>query len=143
MTHMKAIQVPAKGEPMQLVEIPVPVPAKGQVLLRVQACGVCKTLTNETFNHQIQTGITLVDFWAPWCGPCQVQLPIVHQLADDMKGKATIATVNVDEEPELAARFGIRSIPALLLFQDGKQIDAMVGIHPRDVLEAKIVKLMD
>ncbi|CAH1191584.1 MULTISPECIES: thioredoxin [Paenibacillus] len=100
-------------------------------------------LTNETFNHQIQSGITLVDFWAPWCGPCQVQLPIVHQLADDMKGKATIATVNVDEQPELASRFGIRSIPALLLFQDGKPLDAMVGIHPRDVLEAKMVKLMD
>lgn len=98
-------------------------------------------LTNETFNNQIQSGITLVDFWAPWCGPCQVQLPIVHELADTMKGKATIATVNVDEQQELAARFGIRSIPALLLFKDGKQIDARVGINPRDVLEAKILKL--
>ncbi|MFT9371453.1 thioredoxin [Paenibacillus polymyxa] len=100
-------------------------------------------LTNQTFNNQIQSGITLVDFWAPWCGPCQIQLPIIHQLADDLKGKATIATINVDEQPELATRFGIRSIPALLLFQDGKLMDTMIGINQRDVLEAKILKLMN
>ncbi|MCV9952411.1 MULTISPECIES: thioredoxin [Paenibacillus] len=100
-------------------------------------------LTNQTFNNQIQSGITLVDFWAPWCGPCQIQLPIIHQLADDLKGKATIATINVDEQTELATRFGIRSIPALLLFQDGKLMDTMIGINQRDVLEAKILKLMN
>ncbi|ADO56593.1 MULTISPECIES: thioredoxin [Paenibacillus] len=100
-------------------------------------------LTNQTFNNQIQSGITLVDFWAPWCGPCQIQLPIIHQLADDLKEKATIATINVDEQTELATRFGIRSIPALLLFQDGKLMDTMIGINQRDVLEAKILKLMN
>ncbi|MGG4217866.1 thioredoxin [Paenibacillus jamilae] len=100
-------------------------------------------LTNQTFNDQIQSGITLVDFWAPWCGPCRIQLPIIHQLADELKGKATIATINVDEQTELATRFGIRSIPALLLFQDGKLMDTMIGVNQKDVLEAKILKLMN
>lgn len=100
------------------------------------------SLNSQTFQKQIESGITLIDFWAAWCGPCQVQLPIIHELADGLAGKATIATVNVDEQPELASQFGIRSIPALLLFQDGKLIETMIGIHQRDVLKTKILNLI-
>ncbi|KAA8745462.1 MULTISPECIES: thioredoxin [Paenibacillus] len=99
-------------------------------------------LNSQTFQKQIQSGITLVDFWAAWCGPCQMQLPIIHELANDLTGKATIATVNVDEQAELASQFGIRSIPALLLFQDGKLIETMIGINQRDVLKTKILDLI-
>ncbi len=96
-------------------------------------------LTKQTFQSSIQSGVSLVDFWAPWCGPCRIQLPIVHELADEMKGKATIATVNVDEQMELASQFGIRSIPALLLFKDGKLVEQMAGINPKPQLKSKVL----
>lgn len=98
-------------------------------------------LTKETFQDQIQSGITLVDFWAPWCGPCKMQTPIVEELAGEVKGQATIAKVNVDEESDLASQFGIRSIPSLLLFKDGELVDTMIGVHPKSVLKEKILKL--
>lgn len=98
-------------------------------------------LTKTTFQSHIQSGVTLVDFWAPWCGPCKVQLPIVEELADEMKGQAALAKVNVDEETELASQFGIRSIPTLLLFKDGKLVDKMVGLNQKHVLKEKILKL--
>ncbi|MEK4730411.1 MULTISPECIES: thioredoxin [unclassified Paenibacillus] len=99
------------------------------------------TLTKETFHNQIQSGVTLVDFWAPWCGPCKIQLPIVEELADELKGQATLAKVNVDEEAELASQFGIRSIPTLLLFKEGKLADTMVGINQKHILKEKIENL--
>lgn len=98
-------------------------------------------LTKDTFQDQIQSGITLVDFWAPWCGPCKMQTPIVEELAGEVKGQATIAKVNVDEESDLASQFGIRSIPSLLLFKDGKLVDTMIGVNPKGVLKEKIMKL--
>lgn len=96
-------------------------------------------LTKETFQSSIQSGVSLIDFWAPWCGPCKIQLPIVHELADEMKGQATIATVNVDEQPELASQFGIRSIPTLLLFKNGKLVEQMVGVNQKSVLKSKVL----
>ncbi|MFS8215171.1 thioredoxin [Paenibacillus polymyxa] len=100
-------------------------------------------LTKNTFSNQIQSGVTLVDFWAPWCGPCKIQLPIVEELADELKGQATLAKVNVDEETQLASQFGIRSIPTLLLFKDGKLVDTMVGVNQKNVLKDKILKLVN
>lgn len=98
-------------------------------------------LTQQNFQNEIESGVTLVDFWAPWCGPCKIQLPFVEELADELKGQATLAKVNVDEQPELAMQYGIRSIPALLLFKDGKLADTMVGITPKNVLKDKILNL--
>ncbi|GAA0316956.1 thioredoxin [Oceanobacillus oncorhynchi subsp. oncorhynchi] len=99
-------------------------------------------LTKETFNEQIKSGVTLVDFWAPWCGPCQVQLPIIDELSEEVKGNATIAKVNVDEEPELAGTYGIMSIPTLLLFKDGQVMDTMVGINQKEALKEKITSII-
>lgn len=98
-------------------------------------------LNNDTFEPTIQSGVTLVDFWAPWCGPCQVQLPIVHELADELAGQATMATVNIDEELGLASKYGVRSIPTLLLFKDGKLMKTMVGITSKQVLKDRIEEL--
>ncbi|GIP26349.1 thioredoxin [Paenibacillus sp. J23TS9] len=98
-------------------------------------------LTKTTFQNHIEKGVTLVDFWAPWCGPCKIQLPIVHELADELKGQATTATVNVDEQTQLASQFGVRSIPTLLLFKDGKLVEQMVGLNGKEVLKGKILKL--
>ncbi|MFF2019914.1 MULTISPECIES: thioredoxin [Paenibacillus] len=99
-------------------------------------------LTKQSFQNEIQSGVTLVDFWAPWCGPCKIQLPIVEELAGEMSGQATLATVNVDNEPELASQFGVRSIPTLLLFKDGQLVDTMVGVNPKNVLKDKILNLV-
>ncbi|UQZ33438.1 thioredoxin [Paenibacillus sp. PK3_47] len=98
-------------------------------------------LTKDSFKDHIQSGVSLIDFWAPWCGPCRVQLPIVEELADEFKGKANIGKVNVDEEQELAAQFSVRSIPTLLLFKDGKLIDQMVGVNSKDSLKNKILNV--
>ncbi|MBB3110615.1 thioredoxin 1 [Paenibacillus phyllosphaerae] len=95
-------------------------------------------LTKDTFNQSIESGVTLVDFWAPWCGPCKMQLPIVEELSTELSGTATIAKINVDEEPELASQFGVMSIPTLILFKDGQPVDKMVGLQSKDSLKSKI-----
>lgn len=95
-------------------------------------------LTKDNFNQTIENGVSLVDFWAPWCGPCKMQLPIVEELATELEGQATIGKINVDEQPELAAQFGVMSIPTLILFKDGQPVDKMVGLQSKDALKAKI-----
>ncbi|WP_274654401.1 thioredoxin [Paenibacillus humicola] len=95
-------------------------------------------LTKDTFNQTIENGVTLVDFWAPWCGPCKMQLPIVEELSTELSGKANIAKINVDEEPEIASQFGVMSIPTLILFKDGQPVDKMVGLQSKDALKNKI-----
>lgn len=95
-------------------------------------------LTKDTFNKSIESGVTLVDFWAPWCGPCKMQLPIVEELSTELAGSATIAKINVDEEPELASQFGVMSIPTLILFKDGQPVDKMVGLQSKAALTTKI-----
>ena len=96
------------------------------------------TLSKETFNDQIKDGVTLVDFYAPWCGPCKMQLPIVEELAKEVDNQANVAKVNVDEESELAAEYNVMSIPTLLLFKDGYLVEKMVGLQSKDYLMKKI-----
>ncbi|MBW7458951.1 thioredoxin [Paenibacillus sepulcri] len=95
-------------------------------------------LTKDNFTKSIESGVTLVDFWAPWCGPCKMQLPIVEELSTELTGQATIGKINVDEEPELASQFGVMSIPTLILFKDGQPVDKMVGLQSKDSLKNKI-----
>jgi thioredoxin 1 len=80
----------------------------------------------------------LVDFWAEWCGPCRMVGPVVEELAKDYEGKAVIGKVNVDNNPNISAMFGIRNIPTLLFFKDGKLVDKQVGAVPKSALEAKL-----
>jgi len=82
----------------------------------------------------------LVDFWAPWCGPCQMQGPILDELSGDVEGKAKIMKVNVDENTDLASQYGIMSIPALKVFKNGEVVDEMVGVHDKNQLMEVIEK---
>jgi thioredoxin 1 len=84
----------------------------------------------------------LVDFWAAWCGPCRMVAPIVEELAGEYDGKAVVAKVDVDNNPATASALGIRNIPTILFFKDGKVVDKQVGVAPKNVIAAKIDALL-
>jgi len=99
-------------------------------------------LTSENFDATVANGVTMVDFWAPWCGPCRMIAPVIDELAEEYEGKATIAKVNTDEQQDIAVKFGIRSIPTILFFKDGEVVDQMVGAASKDVFAEKLNALL-
>jgi len=92
-------------------------------------------LDEDTFDKGISTGLTLVDFWAEWCGPCKALGPTIDQIAEDYQEKVTVAKVDIDANPNIPGKFGIRGIPTVILFKDGAQLDIMVGNSPQKVRE--------
>ena len=100
-------------------------------------------LTDSNFDESIKEGVSMIDFWAEWCGPCKMIAPVVEELANNYEGKATIAKVDVDSYPELSARYGIRSIPTILFLKDGEIVDKQVGAVPKNILSQKLDNILN
>ena len=116
---------------------------------RKAVCGRCKTalataapvtVTDATFAAEVERSPlpVLVDMWAPWCGPCRTVAPIVDQIAADMAGRVKVAKMNVDDNPATSSRFGVRSIPTLLVFKDGREVDRIVGVQPKAAIVSRL-----
>ncbi|MEJ2437415.1 MAG: thioredoxin [Sulfurovaceae bacterium] len=99
-------------------------------------------LTNENFDATTSEGVAMVDFWAPWCGPCRMIAPVIEELAEDFDGKAKICKVNTDEQQDIAIKYGIRSIPTILFFKNGEMVDQMVGAASKDTFAEKLNALI-
>lgn len=101
-----------------------------------------KVYTSEDLKPDKLSGLTLVDFWATWCGPCRMIAPFVEQLADEYEGKVAFMKVNVDEEPALCEKYRVSSIPNLVLFKDGDVVDSSAGARPKAQLAAFIEQVL-
>lgn len=94
-------------------------------------------LTDQTFNKEVQSpdaGVVLVDFWAPWCGPCRQLAPILQEVEAEVNDKVKVVKINVDNNPDTAGKFGVMSIPTLMLFKNGEAVDKAVGLQPKEQL---------
>jgi thioredoxin 1 len=99
-------------------------------------------LSDDTFDNQISSSTqpVLVDFWAPWCGPCRMVAPVLEALAEEYAGKVRIAKLNVDDNPRAAAAYRVSSIPTLILFKGGEAVDVVIGAQPRAALQSLLDK---
>lgn len=97
-------------------------------------------LTDGNFSGEIAQGLTLVDFWAPWCGPCRIIGPVIEELAGQYEGRVKVGKVNVDDNPQTAGQFRVMSIPTLILFKDGQPVEMLVGAQPKRAFETLLDK---
>jgi thioredoxin 1 len=99
-------------------------------------------LTEKDFQAEVSgsNGVVVVDFWAPWCGPCRMVAPVLEKIEQEYAGLVKIVKVNVDENPNLAGQYGIQSIPTMMIFKDGRKVEQFVGALPKPALESKLEK---
>jgi len=99
-----------------------------------------KKLSEENFHKEIEKGLTLVDFFADWCGPCRMLTPVLDRVAKDVEGTATIAKLDIDNAQRIAAHFQVTSVPTMILFKDGKEVGRMVGLKDQEAVKGFILK---
>lgn len=101
-------------------------------------------VTDSTFKEEVlESGVpVLVDFWAPWCGPCRMVAPVVDEIAEQYVGQVKVVKLNTDENPNIASQYGIRSIPTLMIFKDGQRVDMVVGAVPKTTLASTLEKYL-
>lgn len=99
-----------------------------------------EALTDATFEEATKEGLSLVDFWATWCGPCRMQSPVIDQLDEESNGDVSYFKLDVDDNQEVPAQFGIMSIPTLLIKKDGEVVDKLVGYHSKEQIEEALAK---
>lgn len=101
-------------------------------------------ITQDVFQKEVleHQGLVVVDFWAPWCGPCRVLSPIIEELAEELQGKVKVAKVNVDENGEIASQYNVMGIPTIIFFKNGQMVDQHVGVLQKEDLKKKIDGLM-
>jgi thioredoxin 2 len=116
-------------------------------------CGKCKTplqaptgpvqVTDASFSAEVEHSLTpvLLDLWADWCGPCHMLAPTIDQLASELAGRVKVAKLNIDENPQVANRFGVRSIPTLLVLKAGKEVDRLVGVQPKQEIMRRLERV--
>ncbi|MDQ1339107.1 MAG: thioredoxin 1 [Campylobacterota bacterium] len=104
--------------------------------------GKALELDESNFDSTIAQGVSMVDFWAPWCGPCRMVAPIVEELAGEYAGKVNVCKVNTDENQDIAVKYGIRSIPSILFFKNGEQVDTIVGAVSKQNFEQKLKNII-
>jgi thioredoxin 1 len=107
--------------------------------------GIAFVVDDQTFTSEIEetAGVAVVDFWAPWCGPCRALAPALEQIARHYAGRIKVAKLNIDENPLTTSQFGVRSIPTLMFFRNGVLVDTVVGIIPRPAFTARIDALLE
>jgi thioredoxin 1 len=93
-----------------------------------------QNVTDQTFDKAVSENLVLVDFWAQWCGPCKMIAPVLDEIDQEVGDKVTIAKVNVDENPDTAGRYGVMSIPTLMIFKNGEMVDKLHGFQPKEQL---------
>lgn len=100
-------------------------------------------LNDNTFNNKIKKGVSLVDFWAEWCQPCKIQGPIVSNIADEIEDKANICKLDVQKNKKIAAKLGIKNIPTIIIFKNGKEVDRLVGLKTKSALKKALQKYIN
>ena len=102
-----------------------------------------KILNNKNFKTQVKSGLVMVDFWAPWCGPCKMVAPTLNSIAETESEKIKVAKVNVDKEQQIAQKFKIRSIPTMVIFKNGKEVKRFTGIKSKKFLMSEVEPLLN